>query len=294
MNEILVACGDMALLKQILSELPAKAFKPIATRNGAGTAQKVAHRNLVLAIVHADLADGQANSLLQELRAHKPALPLLLLVPGAPPTAGPFTRALRYPIPGPVFRNAINALVKTEEPQEDLERWRAFYNEIRQRLTAAENQSYFQLLGVHDHAPHHLLVRAFDALSVRFHPDRYNQYRDQRWGEALYQKTNELYKRITFAYGILSDRRLRKLYEEALAKGQLHLSSEEVNLTDRGPRPLEELATTTNGRRFLRLAQIEIAKGNHPAALQNLQFALSMEPDNGAIKEKIAQFQAQP
>ena len=60
MNEILVACGDMALLKQILSELPAKAFKPIATRNGAGTAQKVAHRNLVLAIVHADLTDGQA------------------------------------------------------------------------------------------------------------------------------------------------------------------------------------------------------------------------------------------
>lgn len=293
MNEILVACGDVPLLKQILALLPPNTFKPIATKNGAGTAQKVSGRDLALAIIHVELADGQTGALIRELRQLKPETPILLLSSGNPPAEGPFDRALRFPVPGPVLRNAINSLVKTETEQQDLDKWKAFYNEVKARLASSETQSYYRILGVEDGAPHHLLVTAFDKLSMRYHPDRYNQFRSERWGKALYEKVNALYKLITQAYGVVSDRRLRALYDEALVRGQLRLDPEETNMADRGPRSLDELAQTPNGKRFLKLAQTELAKGNRPAALQNLQFALSMEPGNAAIQKKIDEFQAQ-
>lgn len=291
MKEILVACGDVALLKEILALLPANTFKPIATKNGIGTAAKIENRALSMAIVHAELADQGAPTLLQELRALKNT-PVLLLTSQPPPKDGPFDRALRFPVPGPVFRNAIKSLVSEEENEQDLQKWKAFYAEVKARLAKAEEQSYYGVLGLPDKSPHHALVTAFDKLSMRYHPDRYTQFRNQRWGEALYEKINALYKLMTQAYGVVSDRRLRQRYDEVLSRGQLRLDPEETNMTDRGPRALDELAQTQNGKKFLKLAQTELAKGNASAALQNLRFALSMEPGNQAIQNKIDELSA--
>ncbi len=292
MKEILVACGDVALLKQILGQLPPNTFKPVATKKGGGIVEKVQDRPLAMALIHADLADGQGPALLQSLRQTRPEVPILLLVDGQPPSKGPFDRALRYPIPGPVLRNAITSLVADAQGEHDLDKWKAFYQEVKTRLAKAPTQSYFQILGVKDGAPHHLLVKAFDHLSMRYHPDRYNQYRGERWGEALHEKVNMLYKLFTEAYGVVSDRNLRALYEEAMARGELRLDPEAVNRADKGPRPLHELAEGPKARRFLKLAQTELAKGNKAGALQNLNFALSMEPQNVAIQKKIDEFQA--
>lgn len=293
MKEILVACGDVELLKKILSELPRDTFKPIATKKGGGTAQKVANRQLAGAVVHRDLADGTAEQLLQQLRAQAPTMPILLLTPGDPPAKGPFDRALRYPIPGPVLRNALKPMMKAGDQGQDKDRWRAFYKEVKKRLGAAPKQSYYGVLGVEDGAPHHRLVKAFDKLSMRYHPDRYSQFRDEKWGRKLHDKVNALYKLMTEAYGVVSDRRLRKKYEEALADGKLRLDPEEANPTDQGPRSLDELANTPKARRFLKMAQSDIAKGAHDAAVQNLQFALSMEPDNAAIQKRLEELKAQ-
>ncbi len=293
MKEILVACGDVELLKKILSQLPKDTFKPIATKNGGGTAQKVANRQLAGAIVHRQLADDKAADLLEQLRAQSPEMPILLLTADAPPSSGPFDNALRYPVPGPVLRNALKAMVASESQGQDKEKWRAFYKEVKKRLSAAPNQSYFGLLGVEDGAPHHKLVKAFDKMSMRYHPDRYSQYRGEKWGKKLHDKVNALYKLLTEAYGVVSDRRLRKKYEKALAAGELRLDPEEVNPTDQGPQSLVELAQGTKARRFLKMAQTDLAKGANSAALQNLQFALSMEPDNAAIKERIEKLKAQ-
>lgn len=293
MEQILVACGDVAQLKKILSQLPKKRFKPIATKNGGGTAQKVANRQLALAIVHRHLADDGAADLLQQLRAQSPEMPILLLTPGTPPSKGPFDKALRYPVPGPVLRNAIKALVATESKGQDKDRWRAFYKEVKSRLNAASQQSYYAVLGVEDGAPHHRLVTAFDALSMRYHPDRYSQYRGENWGKKLHEKVNALYKLMTEAYGVVGDRRLRKKYEQALAKGELRLNPEDANPGNAGPRSLEELAESSKGRRFLKMAQTDLAKGDTASAIQNLQFALSMEPDNSAIQERLDKLQDQ-
>jgi hypothetical protein len=292
MNEILVACGDVALLKRILSELPKNSFKPIATKNGVGTAQKVANRQLAGAVVHAQLADGTADALVEQLRAQSPEMPILLLTSDAPPAEGFFDRALRYPVPGPVFRNALKSLLPTEAIAEDKEKWRAFYKEVKGLLNAAPNKSYYGVLGVEDGAPHHKLVTAFDRLSMRYHPDRYAQHRDKSWGEKLYATVNSLYKLLTEAYGVVSDRRLRKKYDRLLARGELRLDPEEVNPTDTGPQSLVELAQTQKSRRFLKMAQTAIAKRDRATAVQNLQFALSMEPDNTAIRTKLEELQA--
>ncbi|RAL22744.1 hypothetical protein DL240_07545 [Lujinxingia litoralis] len=291
MKQLLVACGDVGLLKRILADLPPGHFKPVATKKGAGIAQKLVGRPVAAAIVHVHLADQATGQLLRELQTHLPELPILLLYPDQAPAGAPVTRVLRYPVPGPVFRNALQALVPPQRSSADLEQWRAFYNETKKRLELADKQSYFQLLGLNNGAPHHRIVKAFDVLSLRFHPDRYEQYTGERWGKALYDQVNTFYKLLTEAYAAISDRRLRAIYEDALQQGQLRLDPEATNMAERGPRTLDELARGPQARRFLKLAQRDLAIGNPAAALQNLQFALSMEPDNSAIEQKIAELQ---
>ena len=293
MNEILVACGDVKLLKQMLRQLPGDDFKPIATKKGGGTFQKVAGRNLAGAIIHAQLADGKAGHLLNQFSEQRPDVSVLLVTPDNPPADGPFERSLRYPVPGPVFRNAVNGIVDTGDDAQDKERWRQFYNEVKSRLDAADNQSYYRILGVEDGAPHHKLVKAFDKLSMRYHPDRYSQHRGKSWGQKLYDRVNKLYKLMTEAYGVVSDRRLRKKYDQALQDGRLRLDSDEASTGDDGPTALTELANTDKARRFLKMAQSDLAKGDHQSALQNLQFASSMEPDNSAIEEKVRELKTQ-
>ncbi|AWV90297.1 DnaJ domain-containing protein [Bradymonas sediminis] len=291
MKQILIACGDVDLLRRIVSDLPPGAFKPIATRTGAGIAEKVAGRNLALAIVHEELADQYAAELCAQLRQQPDGPPILWLSSNTAPASGPFDRALKYPVPGPVFRNAVKQLVAPSQSTQDMEKWRLFYNELNARIELGESQSYFQILGLSAEAPHHQLVRAYDLLSQRYHPDRYRQFRDKKWGKAIHEKTTALYKLMTEAYQVLGDRKRRAAYERALADGKLRLDTTETSASERAPKSVIDLGTTTHSKKFLRLAQNDIAGKNLPSALQNLKFALSMEPNNAAIAQKIAQIQ---
>ena len=136
-------------------------------------------------------------------------------------------------------------------------------------------------------------VEAFDALSLRYHPDRYNQFRHERWGEAIYQEANILYKMMTEAYGVLADRKMRALYDQGLAQGLKRLSLEDAkNLKNAGPKSVEDLGTLDASKKFLKLAQTDIATMNWNRALQNLRFAQSMEPQNEAIAAKIQEIEA--
>ncbi len=292
MQELLIACGDVELLKQILTELPQDQYKPIATKRGAGIAQKLAGRGVPLAIVYEQLADVGAGQLLGELRALDPPPATLVLTSGAPPKDGPFDKALRWPMPGPVFRNAVKSLVAQGKPEYDMEQWRAFYHDLQARNQALPTQNYYEVLGLQHGAKHDQLTRAFDAISLRFHPDRYNSYRGERWGAAIFEECNTLYKVQTEAYGVLTDRKLRSKYEAALGAGELRLSHEDTAGKDSGPRSLDELATDRKAKKFLKLAQSAIATQNWSTALQNLKFAQSMEPSNAAIQAKIEEVQA--
>lgn len=293
MREILIACGDVELLKKIIADLPPNQFKPIATKRGAGIAGKLSGRGVAEAIVHEQLADGATGQLLAELQQLSPAPKVLLLTQGKPPASGPFEIALRYPVPGPVLRNALKRLLPEQQDEQDLEKWRLFYRELKARRGEVESQSYYEILGIPRDAQHRTLVRAFDAASLRYHPDRYNQFRAERWGEAIYQETNALYKMMTEAYKILSERKLRARYDEALDAGQLRLSLEEVNnAKNAGPQSVVDLSENPMARKFLKLAHTDLASQRWSSALQNLKFAQSMESDNEAIAAKIAEIEA--
>src|SRR5690554_161374 len=291
MKQILIACGDVELLRRIVADLPPNTFKPIATRTGAGIAQKVAGRDLALAVVHENLADQSAAELCAQLRAQPDGPPILWLSQGTAPQSGAFDRALKYPLPGPVFRNALNQLGAPAESALDLEKWRLFYKEVTARLEQSESQSYFQLLGLSPEAPHHQLVRAYDLLSQRYHPDRYRQFRDKKWGKAIHEKTTDLYTVMTEAYQVLGDRKRRVAYEAALARGQLRPDAKDAASTDRTPRSVIDLGQGAHAKKFLKLAQNDLAGKNLAGALQNLKFALSMEPNNSAIAQKIAELE---
>lgn len=291
MREILIACGDVEQLRGIIAELPPNEYKPIATKRGAGIAAKINGRGVAVAIVHETLEDGSTAQLLQELQQLQPEPPqVLLLTAGAPPTQGPFATALKYPMPGPVFRAALNRLAGAGQQGQDLERWRAFYNELQTRNAEAATQNYFRVLRLPEGAPHHNVVKAFDALSLRYHPDRYSQFRHERWGAVVFDEANKLYKLITEAYSVLSDRKLRARYEQAMARGELRLDPAEVDAAS-GPKSLEELSANPAAKKFLRLAQTSVAARDWANAIQNLKFAQSMEPGNTAIAEKIVEIE---
>ena len=291
MKEILIACGDVELLKKIVSQLPDDTFKPIATKTGEGIADKIAGRNVEIALVHQQLADGLAGQLCHSLQRLEPP-PGILFLSDDPPSEGPFDSAIKYPVPGPVLRNAVEQVGQSDEQGQDLDKWKAFYKEVKRKLKKTSEQNYYQMLGLEHGAPHHAVVKAFDRASLRYHPDRYKQFRDKRWGRALHDKTNKLYTLLTEAHEVLSDRKLRKNYDDALADGELRLSAEELSSPESGPKSLTEAANSAKTRRFLEMAQTEIAKKNWQSALQNLQFASSVEPDNDRIAEKIDEIEA--
>ncbi|MEZ4462172.1 MAG: DnaJ domain-containing protein [bacterium] len=290
MEEILIACGDTDLLRQIVADLPPNQYKPIASRKGDGIAAKLADRGIGYAVVHESLSDIAGAVLCDALKRYPQPPNILFLVSGDVPAQGPFDVAVKYPVPGPVFRNALKRIQQAATDEEDLERWRAFYNEVVARREALDQQSYYQMLGVKAGAPHHLIVQVFDAISLRYHPDRYQKHRGVRWGDAVYEQVNELYKAYTEAFGVLADRRLRQRYDEALASGNLRISLDDAG-GDSGPRSLVDFSNNPASKKFLKLAQTDLARGQISQALQNLRFALSMEPDNAAIAAKVAELE---
>lgn len=290
LEQILIACGDTDLLRRIVADLPADEFTPIASRKGNGIAAKLAGRGIPYAIVHESLADGHGATLCAALKEMSPPPSILYLVASDAPASGPFDVAVTYPVPGPVFRNALKRILQPEDSAEDLEKWRGFYNEVVERHGLLPTQSYYQMLGLKAGAPHHLIVQIFDALSLRYHPDRYQKHRGERWGDAVYDQVNELYKLYTEAFGVLSDRRKRNRYDEVLATGELRLAGDESN-ADSGPKTFADLGNSAASKKFLKLAQTDLARGQATQALQNLRFALSMEPDNAAITAKIAELE---
>ena len=295
MRDLLIACGDVETLKQVISQVPQTEYKPIATKRGRGLLEKLQGRAIPLAIVHQDLEDGPGRDLVHALHTLSPAPAILYLTATANPEHPgiPFTRTLQYPIPAPVFRRALAQLLPEDSDAQDPQAWRTFYQELKARAGALPHQSYYDILGLRPDAPHHQLVAAFDSVSVRYHPDRYVQLRSSPWGEAIWQETNRVYKAMTEAYGVISDRKARASYDKALEQGELRLSSDAaLRAKSSGPQLLEALGQSAASKKFLRLAQTDLVTQNWSSALQNLRFALSMEPGNEDIAQKIAHIEA--
>ncbi len=285
MEEILTVCGDIDILRKMVEDLPPKRFTPIASKKGGAIVAKIANRAMGFAIIHKTLADGDSLRLRQELKATFPQIKILLI--GTTEKDDFSDAVLRYPVPGPIFRNAISGLYPIASNGDDLEQWRAFNKELNSILATFELQNYYQILGLQNSAPHHALVDIYDQLSSRYHPDRYATIAGTKWGDVIIGKVTTLYKLIVEAYSVLSNRRKRKQYDEELKKGNIRMTDAVI---EDGPKSLFATAKNPQSKRFLKLAQADLAKKNWGAALQNLKFAQSME-DNPLVDEKIAEIE---
>ena len=161
----------------------------------------------------------------------------------------------------------------------------AFMEEIRQRVRDLAAQHYWGILGLPAQAPLSEVKAAFDVASMRFHPDR-NRGLSTLEGKRL---LNQLYAAMTEAYDVLSSPERSARYLQVLREGSLRLV--EGHRADW--HGLESLSAHPGARRFLKLAQTVLDAGDLAACVQNLRFALSMEPENVALAEKAAALEAE-
>jgi len=277
MSNVLIACGDVDTLRNIAADLPDD-LEPVATKTATDITDAVSERGIQLAIIHKHLADGSGIALARQLRSLPDPPNILWLTDTSPPNDGPFDRALRYPVPGPVLRNAIEDLRPSDESDTDLDTWKAFYKEVKRRVSHLDDQSYYEMLGLAPDAPHDDIVEAFDRLSLRYHPDRYARHRDKRWGRALHDLAKKLYTELTEAHRILTDRSLRRAYDRQLEhSGDLRLDKSSSPHRDPGPTALTDLSSNPRAQKFLKMAQTKLANDEFRDALQNLEFAASID-----------------
>lgn len=292
MAHILIACGEVETLRHIADDLPAD-LEPVATKSASDISEAVAERGIRLAIIHEQLADGSGDALARQLRELPDPPAILWLAENSPPADGPFDRAIRYPVPGPVLRHALSDLRDDRQDGPDMETWKAFYKEVKQRVNQLHDQSYYEMLGLEQGAPHDDIVTAFDRLSLRYHPDRYARHRDAKWGRALHDLTRELYTALAEAHRVLTDRTMRREYDDQLNRsGTLRLDESSSPQKQRGPRSLADLSSNTRAQKFLRMAQTKLSNDDYAGALQNLEFAASID-NSPQLEEKIDEIREQ-
>jgi hypothetical protein len=284
---ILLAAGDPRILMALLSEFPRDKWQPMAAKDGHQVARALEGRALHIAIIHEQLGDMPGKKLCVWLKKYRSSVPIVTLTTGLPPSDTgdePWDAALRYPAAAGVLRDVAAGALHAAR---DIAPARArFVQAIRSRAERLDTQNYFEVLGLPIGANQNQLRAAYDKLSLRYHPDRHPYLRGLE-GEA---ELSHLYKRIGEAYRILTDPEKRPQYDKQLGGGTLRFDDSQREKV--GPRSIADLSDNPMIKKFLKLAHTAEATGNLTGALQQLKFAQSMDRDNEALAEKIAELEA--
>ncbi len=119
-------------------------------------------------------------------------------------------------------------------------------------------KNYYELLGLEAHASQADISRAFRALALEHHPDRYPDPADKAEAE-------KLLKDITEAYNTLRRPHLRQRYDESLSTGERTAARKSV------PEQVRELLPQGKSR---------IRSGDLGGALAVFDHILRLDPDN--------------
>jgi len=163
--------------------------------------------------------------------------------------------------------------------------------ELRALDSILNELDYYQVLELPRGATGSPLRDAYHAASRRFHPDA-NRHLDPE----LRSVVERIAKRVTEAYSVLRDPGRRKLYDEALRRGdgvrrlQLVQSSAAASQRSRDERE----GRTPQGRRFFAQATADIGRGDVASATRNLQMAITYEPANALFRNKLDELRGRP
>ena len=158
--------------------------------------------------------------------------------------------------------------------------------------------SYFQILGLsHDWHKAPAVKAAFHAFAALYHPDQFSGD-----SEIVREAAREVFKRAVEAYEVLREPELQKRYvEKYLKRGKLRLPPNAFGKADPNepkkpkslppePKPktwVDEM-TTADGRQVAARIERMITGNNLQPAYQQFGILEQIEPDNPAVKRKLA------
>jgi DnaJ-domain-containing protein 1 len=285
---VLVAAAEDEALKAISAAFPHDRFAPLAARGWAQIEASLGARPLAAALVYYKLLDIGSLDFCARLRSlpGRARLPIIVLVPGvgrAPKPDEPFDIAMRFPAaPGVLADNLAKVVAGSEER---VAAARAELEADVTRLTRGlEAKSYYEILEIPRSAGRDAIKAAYDGFSLRLHPDRLKRLDAQ---SELYRAAARFYLLVTEAYQTLLDPTKRKRYHDGLASGRLRYDPTQYKtISDPG-----QITDVDNAKRYLRLAQKELDRGDPKAAVVFLKMARAVDPDNPNILERLQRAQ---
>jgi DnaJ-class molecular chaperone len=155
--------------------------------------------------------------------------------------------------------------------------------EIQALAKIIDELDYYQILHLEPDSSASDVKRAFHSTSRTFHPDA-----NRHLAPALLDQCARIAKRVTEAYCVLRDPRRRKAYDDRLSRSEgLRMQLAEARAAHTRDTVQERQGRTAQGRDLLQKATRAIAQEDWSAAAQNLQLALTFEPDNAFFKEQL-------
>jgi curved DNA-binding protein CbpA len=144
--------------------------------------------------------------------------------------------------------------------------------------------NYYDILRCKRDATDADVKAAFHAFALRCHPDRYVDD-----GQEVGLAAAEVFKRGVEAYNVLVRPDLRKKYDTGLARGKLRLDPAAPDSVPPKPKGkmLVDCARTTRGKQFAIRADRLISIGKLEEARIQLTCAISDEPDNDELRERL-------
>ena len=143
---------------------------------------------------------------------------------------------------------------------------------------------YYTLLRIEGSATPDEIRAAYHRFALRYHPDNHLDSDPARVARAT-----RIFQRGAEAYRVLLDPELRPRYDAGLRRGQLRFSPEDTpSHGSRRPPPGQVTLRSRKARPFFRKAEQAIAAEDWQTAKLNLQIALTHEPGNAMLEEKLA------
>jgi DnaJ-class molecular chaperone len=155
--------------------------------------------------------------------------------------------------------------------------------EIQALARIMDELDYYQLMHVKRGANAREVKAAYYSTSRAFHPDA-----NRHLGPELREAVATITKRVTEAYAVLRNPRRRQAYDRLLDEGngvRMQLAEAEAAAERQA---LENEGRTPQGRQYYNLAKANIERQNWTAAFRDLQTALTFEPDNALLRERLA------
>ena len=157
--------------------------------------------------------------------------------------------------------------------------------ELSALVRIVDDLNYYQLLGLEPGAGATRVKEAYHNAARSLHPDANRHLNDQ---QKLQSQT--VSKRVSEAYSILRDPRRRQTYDAHLKKrGAPRLQMAELKKRLRNHELSASRILTTEGRQFWERACMDLSRYDWPAAIRNLQTALTFEPESALFQNALKQ-----